>query len=164
LQFVLACVSCYSLIRWKTRFVVRINDGPALPWVIMLRQHEIEIRVRYQETDAQGRVHHANYFNYFEMGRIELLRAAGLSYREIEQQGWMLVVSNIQCRYFRPANYDDIITLTTTTTRAKGARIEHAYRITCDGELLAEGSSQIACVDQDGNVCRLPEQLQVIDT
>ena len=130
----------------------------------MLRQHQIEIRVRYQETDAQGRVHHANFFNYFEMGRIELLRACGLSYREFEQRGWMLVVSQIQCRYHRPANYDDLITLTTTTTRAKGARIEHAYRVTRDDELLAEGTSQIACIDRDGNVCRIPEELAVSET
>ena len=129
----------------------------------MLRQHEIQIRVRYQETDAQGRVHHANFLNYFEMGRIELLRACGLSYREFEQRGWMLVVSQVHCRYLRPACYDDVITLITTTTRAKGARIEHAYRVTRDGELLAEGSTSVACVDRDGNVCRIPDELLITD-
>src|SRR5262245_18441203 len=61
-----------------------------------MRQHEIQIRVRYQETDAQGRVHHANYLTYFEMGRVEFLRAMGHSYRELEASGVMLVVSEMQ--------------------------------------------------------------------
>jgi len=129
----------------------------------MLRQHTIQIRVRYQETDAQGRVHHANYLNYFEMGRIELLRACGLSYREFEERGWMLVVSQIQCRYLIPAYYDDLVALTTTTVRAKRARIEHAYRVMRDGELLVEGSSSIACIDREGRVCRIPQELFIAD-
>ena len=54
----------------------------------MLRHHEIEIRVRYQETDGQGRLHHANYLTFFELGRTELLRAAGYDYRQIEAEGW----------------------------------------------------------------------------
>lgn len=129
----------------------------------MLRQHTIQIRVRYQETDAQGRVHHANYLNYFEMGRIELLRACGLSYREFEERGWMLVVSQVQCRYLMPAYYDDLVTLTTTTVRAKRARIEHAYRVMRGEELLAEGSSSIACIDREGRVCRIPQELFIAD-
>ncbi len=75
----------------------------------MLRHHEIEIRVRYQETDGQGRVHHANYLTYFELGRTELLRAAGYDYRQLEAQGWMLVVSEMNCRYFQPASFDDLL-------------------------------------------------------
>ena len=127
----------------------------------MIQQHEIQVRVRYQETDAQGIVHHANYFNYFEMGRIELLRACGMSYREFENNGWMLVVSEISCRYYRPAQYDDVLTLTTTTVRAQGARLEHQYVLARDGEVLAKGESRIACVDRGGNVRRLPAALQM---
>ncbi len=86
----------------------------------MLQEHEIEVRVRYQETDGQGRLHHANYFTYFELGRTELLRAAGYNYRQIESEGWMLVVSQITCQYYQPANYDDLLRLRTTVVEARG--------------------------------------------
>jgi len=77
----------------------------------MLSHHDLQIRVRYQETDAMGRLHHANYLTYFELGRTELLRAAGFNYRQVEEQGLFLVVSEMKCRYLRPANYDDLLTL-----------------------------------------------------
>lgn len=125
----------------------------------MLTEHEIEIRVRYQETDGQGRVHHANYLTYFESGRIELMRAAGWSYRDLEASGIALVVSEAHLRYFRPAHYDDLLVLRTTTVRAKGARIEHRYQIDRDGEKLVEGRTVIACIGRSGQVHRLPDYL-----
>jgi acyl-CoA thioester hydrolase len=126
----------------------------------MLVQHDLQIRVRYQETDAMGRLHHANYATYFELGRTELLRAAGFSYRQVEELGLYLVVSEICCKYLRPASYDDVLTLRTTTVSARGARIEHEYQLFRGTELLATGSSKIACVDRQGNVRRLPDWLQ----
>ena len=126
-----------------------------------LTQHEIEIRVRYQETDGQGRVHHANYAKWFEQGRVELLRAAGRSYRDLESAGVYLVVAEVQVRYFAPALFDDLLTLRTTTVRAKGARIEHRYEVLRQGELLAEGSTTVACIDRAGRVQRLPEWLRM---
>jgi acyl-CoA thioester hydrolase len=125
----------------------------------MLRQHEIQIRVRYQETDGQGRVHHANYFTYFELGRIEILRAAGMSYRSVEESGYHLVVAEIGCEYFLPAVFDDLLTLRTTVVRAKGARIEHQYEVFRDADLLARGRSVVACIDRSGKVRRLPDWL-----
>lgn len=127
----------------------------------MLRQHEIQIRVRYQETDAQGRVHHATYLNYFEVGRVELLRAAGYSYRELEEQGIFLVVREVSCRYHEPAFYDDLLTLRTTTVRSRGVRIEHRYELFRDGQLLADGRTVVACVDRQGKVRRLPRWLWI---
>src|SRR5262245_42917544 len=105
----------------------------------MLSHHETQVRVRYQETDGQGRLHHANYFTYFELGRTELLRAAGMSYRQVEEAGYMLVVVEIGCEYFFPAVFDDLLTLRTSVVEAKGARIEHQYEVRRDGELLARG-------------------------
>ncbi len=122
----------------------------------MLRQHEIQIRVRYQETDGQGRLHHANYFTYFELGRTELLRAAGHSYRTVEEQGYLLVVADIGCEYFLPASFDDLLTLRTTVVKAKGARIEHQYEVFRDKELLARGRSIVACIDRSGKPKRIP--------
>jgi acyl-CoA thioester hydrolase len=127
----------------------------------MLSHHDLQIRVRYQETDAMGRLHHANYLTYFELGRTEMLRAAGSTYRQIEEQGLFLVVSEMTCRYLRPANYDDLLTLRTTVLFARGARIEHEYQLFRGTELLATGKSTVACVDRTGAVKRLPDWLRV---
>jgi acyl-CoA thioester hydrolase len=125
----------------------------------MLTEHEIEIRVRYQETDGQARVHHANYFNYFELGRTELLRAAGHNYRQLEESGYMLVVAEISCKYFLPAAFDDVLRLRTSTISARGARVEHRYEVYRGSELLAEGRSVVACINREGRVSRLPNFL-----
>ena len=130
----------------------------------MLTEHELPIRVRYQETDGQGRLHHANYFTYFELGRTEMLRASGMAYRQVEEQGILLVVAEISCNYFLPALYDDLLTLRTTVVSAKGARIEHAYQVLRGEELLAEGRSVVACIDRTGRVRRLPDWLRVLPT
>jgi acyl-CoA thioester hydrolase len=122
-------------------------------------QHEIEIRVRYQETDGQGRVHHANYPTWFELGRVELLRAAGHSYRELEEAGVYLVVAEVQVRYYLPAFFDDVLRLVTSTVAAKGARIEHRYLVFRGEEVLAEGSTTVACVNREGRATRLPKWL-----
>jgi acyl-CoA thioester hydrolase len=127
----------------------------------MLTQHTIDIRVRYQETDAQGRVHHANYLNWFEQGRVELLRAAGHSYKDLEATGVMLVIAEIQIEYFQGAEFDDLLQLTTTTERAKGARIEHRYELRRGDKLIAQGRTTVACVDRTGRVLRLPKWLVI---
>ena len=72
----------------------------------MLDEHQIQIRVRYCETDPMGYLHHANYFVYFEMGRTELLRAQQGNYREMEEQGLFMVVVGLECRFRAPARYD----------------------------------------------------------
>ena len=77
----------------------------------MLPDHEIEIRVRYYETDAQGFVHHANYFQYFELARVEQLLALGHDYADLEREGIILVVSKIACRYHRPCKFGDTLRL-----------------------------------------------------
>jgi len=127
----------------------------------MLKEHEVEIRVRYQETDGQGRVHHANYLTWFEQGRVELLRANGHSYRELEEAGVLLVVAELSVQYYLPAQFDDLITLRTTVLRAKGARIEHRYQVLRGQELLAEATTTVACIDRSGRVKRLPSWLAV---
>lgn len=121
---------------------------------------EIQIRVRYAETDQMGFLHHANYLIYFELGRIELLRSRGLNYKEIEAQGYFLVIARAQVRYHRPARYDDLLVLRTTVVRATGARIEHRYQLFRDQELVAEGETTLACVDREGRLQRIPEALQ----
>src|SRR5688572_17300132 len=126
-----------------------------------MHSHDIEFRVRYQETDGQGRVHHANYLTWFELARVEMLRAAGISYKQIEQEGLLLVVAEMHCRYHLPAEFDDVLNVRVTTLRAKGARIEHRYQVFRDGALLVEAHSTIACIDRAGRVTRLPGWLRL---
>ncbi|MBL9080492.1 MAG: acyl-CoA thioesterase [Planctomycetales bacterium] len=127
----------------------------------MIREHDLEIRVRYQETDAMGVLHHANYFTYFEMGRTELLRANGKSYRDLEDGGLLMVIVKIACNYRRPARYDDVLRLHTRTIRVTPAKIEHEYQMYRGEELLCDGSSTLACVDREGRVQRVPEWLHL---
>jgi acyl-CoA thioester hydrolase len=120
---------------------------------------EIEIRVRYAETDRMGLLHHANYLVYFEQGRTELLRPMGKSYKELEDAGFFLVLHKIDVRYRRPARYDDLVRLRTSVSRVTPVRIEHRYELFRDAELLADGGSTLACVDKDGQLQPLPEWL-----
>ena len=121
--------------------------------------NEITIRVRYAETDRMGLLHHANYLVYFEQGRTELLRQRGLAYRDLEDQGYFLVLTKVEVRYRRPVHYDDLVTLKTSVVRATAVRIDHRYELSRGGELLAEGATTLACVDREGRVQPLPEML-----
>lgn len=120
---------------------------------------EIPIRVRYAETDRMGLLHHANYLVYFEQGRTELLRQLGRTYKDVEDQGFYLVLAKIEVRYRQPARYDDLLTLRTTVTRRTPVRIEHEYQLLRGRDVLAEGSSTLACVDREGNLQAMPEWL-----
>ena len=120
---------------------------------------EIQIRVRYAETDRMGLLHHANYLVYFEQARTELLRSSGAAYKELEDQGFFLVVAKAEVKFKAPAHYDDVLTIRTTVTRTTPVRIEHKYEVIRDGALLAEGFSTLACVGRDGQVRQIPEHL-----
>lgn len=133
----------------------------------MTVQHQIEIRVRYNETDGQGRVHHAQYLNFFERGRVELLRSLGHSYRDLETAGLMLVVTEMNVRYLGAAVFDDLLLLETKVVKTRGVRIEHSYRIVRQPENdallpseIVQANSVIACVDREGKVRRLPDYLR----
>ncbi len=123
---------------------------------------DIQIRVRYAETDRMGLLHHANYLVYFEQGRTELLREQGLTYRDMEDQGFYLVLTKIQVRYKSPAYYDDLLTLRTTVVRTTLVKIEHRYELLRDGTILAEGETTLGCVDSSGKIQPLPESLKPV--
>lgn len=121
---------------------------------------EITIRVRYAETDRMGLLHHANYLIYFEQGRTELLRSRGLTYKDLEDQGFLLVLTKVEVRYRAPARYDELLTLRTTVVRTTAVRIDHRYEVFREGILVAEGSTTLACVDRGGQLQALPELLK----
>ena len=135
-----------------------VENSPSIPL-----KHQMEIRVRYKETDAQGHVHHSNYLNYFEVARTEMLRSCGRSYRDLESDGIMLVVVKATCEYKRGAKYDDILTLETRLVKAKGTRITHQYEIRNESGVVCIGETVVAAVDRDGSVKRLPKWLCVAD-
>jgi acyl-CoA thioester hydrolase len=122
-------------------------------------EHEIQIRVRYCETDAMGYLHHSHYLSYFESGRTELLRAAGGNYRGMEARGLFMVIVKAEVRYHQPARYDDLLTLRTRVARITPAKLEHEYRLMRDETLLAEGRTTLACVDRQGVVQRMTDVL-----
>jgi len=126
-----------------------------------LQRYQIEIRVRYQETDAQGRVHHATYPNYFECARVEMLRAAGIGYGDLERQGILLVVTELGCRFHGGAQFDDLLVVDVQTTRAKGTRIQHQYTIHRGEERLVEGHTVVACITAQGRPRPLPDFLRM---
>jgi acyl-CoA thioester hydrolase len=118
-----------------------------------------ELRVRYQETDGQGVVHHGNYLTYFEKARIELLRYQGISYRDIEQSGLILVVAEARVEYFQPAVFDDLLDVSVTIERVKGAAIEHTYLITRGETEIVRGFTRIGCLSKDRRTKRVPTWL-----
>lgn len=122
-------------------------------------EHQIEIRVRYEETDAQGHVHHSNYLNYFEVARGEMLRESGYSYRELEDSGLILVVVKATCEYKRGAKFDDLLTVKTKLIKSKGASIVHRYEILSGDILVCRGETTVASIDREGSVKRLPAWL-----
>lgn len=116
---------------------------------------EIEIRVRYTECDPMGVAHHTAHPVWFEMGRTELLRTRGISYRDLEAEGVLLAVVSLEVKYKRPAKYDDVLRLRTTVVSAGHVKIEHTYELLRDRpkgtpETLATGRTVLACLDRNG--------------
>jgi acyl-CoA thioester hydrolase len=113
---------------------------------------EIQIRVRYGETDQMGVVYHGNYALYLEMGRIEWLRKLGISYKKMEDEGIMLPVVSLTINYKKSAGYDDVINVKTQLKNKPTAKIEFEYEITNEsGEILTTASTTLVFVDMKTN-------------
>lgn len=108
-----------------------------------------------------GFVHHSRYLQYFEMGRVELLRSRGYSYAKLEEQGIFFVVVKAEVRYKAPARFDDELRLVTRIVRQTTVRIEHQYELWREQALLAEGGTTIACVDRQGELREIPGELAI---
>ncbi len=131
----------------------------SFPKRMTIQSHTITVVPRYAETDKAGVVHHSVYPVWFEMGRTELLRANGLAYKDLEQSGVLFVVAELFIKYRRPAMYDEKLQLETHCSAVTAGKVKHSYKLTrcCDGTILAEGSSVLACVSAEGKVRRIPE-------
>jgi acyl-CoA thioester hydrolase len=125
-----------------------------------LRAVETALRVRYSETDGMGIVYHANYVVWFEIGRTEWCRAAGLPYRAMEDAGILILVTSVQVTYRRSARYDDAIVVRTRMTELSGRGCAFGYEIRdAEGRVLAEGSTRHVFADKSGRPRRVPEEM-----
>jgi acyl-CoA thioester hydrolase len=119
-----------------------------------------ELRVIYGDTDQMGVVYYANYLRYFEAGRNEYIRAHGLRYRDFEERfGLRLPVAEASISYKLPARYDDVIAVETSMAELRRASARFGYRIVRGEELLATGHTVHACIDLEGRVRRMPQEL-----
>ena len=125
-----------------------------------MNQHETQIRVRYEDADPMGFLHHSKYFAYFEIGRIELFRAAGGNYRELEAAGVFAVVVNAECKYRKPARFDDLLTVRTTLAKITAVKIQYEYHLLRDQDVLARGLVTVALVNRDGEVQPVPDWMR----
>ncbi len=124
-------------------------------------KHKTRLRVRYAETDQMGVVYYANYFVWMEIGRVELVRARGIDYKQLEEtEGLFLAVMEATCRYRYPARYDQEILIETRVLHANSRVIEFGYEIrSVDPErLLAEGSTKHLWLNRNWRPTRLPER------
>ena len=121
----------------------------------------LTFRVRYVECDPMGYMHHSHYLPMFEMGRTELLRICGISYRELEERDVLFAVTKITVNFKRPARYDDDLELLTRIVKQTHVRIDHAYEMhnKATRELLCTAESTIACINKKGEVQAIPEFL-----
>ncbi len=122
---------------------------------------EITARVRYAETDQMGMVYHGHYYMYFEIGRVELMRARGVAYKEMEEHDdTYIVVAESNCRHLRPARYDDLLRIRTRIVESRRRTIRFAYEIWNDSsrELLATGETLHVICNRQGRPKALPEK------
>ena len=124
------------------------------------RQSVSTVRVRYAETDQMGVAYYANYFVWFEVARTDWLRAAGLTYREMEADGVLLPVIEARCEYKSPARYDDALSVSAVARVVSLARLAFDYEVTGPTALIAVGSTVHATVDRTGRPIRMPARIK----
>lgn len=123
---------------------------------------EIEVRVRYAETDQMGRAHHAHHLVWCEAARTAWLRARGLAYDELEERDVLLPVSRVEVDYRRPARYDETVCVKAwpEVVRSRSVTFRYALRRNSSGELLAEAETELVCVDPEERIRRMPDDLR----
>jgi acyl-CoA thioester hydrolase len=131
----------------------------------MIEYHDVTVRVRYAETDQMGVVYHANYLVWFEVGRVELMRALGVEYKRMEiEDDCQIVVADLRCRYHHPARYDEVLRIRTRIAESKNRVIRFAYELfrDADGQLLATGETTHIICGRNGKPKLLPQKYRSI--
>ena len=125
----------------------------------MIEYHDVTLRVRYAETDQMGVVYHANFFVWFEVGRVELIRAMGMEYRRMEiEDDCHIVVADAHCRYHHPARYDELLRVRTRIAESKSRVVRFSYEVfrESDRTLLATGETVHVICGRNGRPKLLP--------
>ena len=126
-----------------------------------MKDQNVRFRVRYAETDQMGIVYHANYLIWMEIGRVEYCRAAGLRYKDLEaDEGINLAVVEAECRYLKPAHYDDMVTVRTVVAEAASRAVEFRYEIWREEtqDVLATGRTRHIFLGKDLKPKKLPPE------
>ena len=125
-----------------------------------MRVHELRTRVRYADTDQMGVVHHGRYLEFFEMGRTEWMREAGLPYSEVERRGVFLAVVEAHLRYRKAVRFDEEILIRTWLEELGGAKVRFRYEVHGPDGLAAEGWTVLGSTDRTGRPIRMPQWLK----
>jgi acyl-CoA thioester hydrolase len=124
-----------------------------------MRKNVTSYRVIYGDCDSMAIVYYSNYLRFFEIGRTELLRDMGLTYREVEEKGFFLPATETYLKYLKPAVYDDLILIETTIGFVRRASSRFNYTIFRGSEILVQGYTVHACLDRDDKIVRFPDFL-----
>ena len=125
-----------------------------------MKSVETRLRVRYSETDRMGIVYHGHYIAWFEIGRTEYCRAAGVPYRALEDSGLLILVTAVECKYRRSARYDDEVRVATSLTALASRGLAFAYQVfDVEGHRLADGATRHVFADASGKPTRAPSEV-----
>lgn len=123
------------------------------------KSQNLKFKTRYAETDQMGYIHHSIYAQYYEMGRIDLMHKIGISYKQMEKDGYILPVYTLQSKYFIPLTFDELITLKTYVKYLKGVRLAFGYEIYNEaGEKATEGEVILVFAGKNGKPIKPPKQ------
>ena len=126
-----------------------------------ITHHDATVRVRYAETDQMGVVYHANFLIWFEVGRVELMRALGIEYKRMEREDdCHIVVADVHCRYHHPARYDELLRVRTRIAESRNRTVKFAYEVfrDADNQLLATGDTTHVICGANGRPKLLPQK------
>jgi acyl-CoA thioester hydrolase len=127
----------------------------------MIEYHDAMVRVRYAETDQMGVVYHANYLIWFEVGRVELMRALGFEYKRMEiEDDCQIVVADAHCRYHQPTRYDEVLRIRTRIAESRNRIVKFSYEVIrdADGKVLANGETTHVICGRNGRPKLLPKK------
>ena len=120
---------------------------------------ELELTVRYVETDKSGRVYHANYLIYLDLARTQFLKQAGIEYSDVEKQGLFFVVSQVEAYYLKPIGFSDKIRIVTELQEVKKASLSFEYQMFCQDQLVFKGRTLLAAVSEAGKILKIPDEI-----
>ena len=124
--------------------------------------HITSIRVRYAETDQMGIVHHKNYYVWMEVARVELCRAMGFRYRDMERRGVLMAVVESKCRYISAARFDDEVIITTQLSKINSRMAAFCYEMSVDSRSVASGETRHIFLNRDLKPTRLPDEFRPV--